>query len=42
MPLNQKIQHLYNYLSTEQYTLDELNQKIYSIPVEEYELKDDC
>ena len=36
-----EIQHLYNYLSTEQYTLDELNQKIYSIPVEEYELKDD-
>lgn len=35
-----EIQALYRYLSNEQYTLDELNQKIYSIPVDIYELDD--
>ena len=36
-----EVQNLYNYLITGQYTLDELNQKIYSIPVDVYELDDD-
>lgn len=36
-----EIQTLYNYLLKEQYTLDELNQKIYSIPVDVYELGND-
>ena len=36
-----EIQNLYKYLATENYTLDELNQKLYSIPADIYGIHDD-